>query len=269
MIAEGGDGVSRGLLNEGVMAGEHILSFIPLHLSAVKQSPSLVGWLRSWIGNKLEILEPDDWFELGHDIRGWTHPHQGELLARPIFRKGVFVWSPPPAAADVALEQLRVARIKQQDSTHVFVVPWLFTLKWLKQLWKACDVILTIPAGTEGWSLDMHEPLLIGISFPFLRFKPWQFRGTPKMFQVARDLRRLFKADEMDSRPFLRKFWKDCHRMQSFPENVVSRMLFFFQSGDVPHRPEGRRGNRSDGMRRRRGPDDLLMGAEEKKTRHV
>jgi hypothetical protein len=43
MIAEGGDGVSRGFLNEGVMAGEDILSFIPFHLSAVDRSPSLVA----------------------------------------------------------------------------------------------------------------------------------------------------------------------------------------------------------------------------------
>jgi hypothetical protein len=33
MIAEGGDGKSRGILNEGVMAGESMLSFIPLNLS--------------------------------------------------------------------------------------------------------------------------------------------------------------------------------------------------------------------------------------------
>jgi len=33
--------------------------------------------------------------------------------------------TPPPAAADVALEQLRQARHKRQDSFHIFVCPKL------------------------------------------------------------------------------------------------------------------------------------------------
>jgi hypothetical protein len=107
MIAVGGDGVShRGLLNEGVMAGEDILSFIPLHLSAIERSPTLVEWLKTWVGQKLEMLTPKDWFEFGHEIRGWTHPHSGELFSRPILVKGVLGWFPPPAAADVALEPM-------------------------------------------------------------------------------------------------------------------------------------------------------------------
>jgi hypothetical protein len=63
MIAEGSDGVSRGFLNVGVMAGEDILSFIPLHLSAIDWSPSLVAWLKTWVRQKLETLSPQDWYE--------------------------------------------------------------------------------------------------------------------------------------------------------------------------------------------------------------
>jgi hypothetical protein len=269
MIAEGGDGVSRGLLNEGVMAGEEILSFIPLHLSALERSESLLSWITSWTTQKLEVLAPEDWYELGHGIRGWTQPNDDDLIARPMLRKGVFGWFPPPAAADVALEQLRMARIKRQDSTHVFVVPRLLTPRWLKQLWKACDIVLTVPAGTLGWPTDMYEPVLIGICFPFLRVQPWQLRGTPKMFQVARDLRRLFKDNEVDPRPFLRKFWKTCHGMHSLSKDVVSRLLHFVRSGDVPCRAEGRGSNRSNGVRRRRGPDELGVAPKEKKPRRV
>jgi hypothetical protein len=77
LIAEGGDGVSQGLLNEGVMAGDAILPFIPLHLTAIERSPDLLDWLKSWTGlrgQRLELPSHQDWFELGHDIRGWTHP---------------------------------------------------------------------------------------------------------------------------------------------------------------------------------------------------
>jgi hypothetical protein len=38
MIAEGADGLSRGLLNEGVMVGDSIISFVPFHLSAMECS---------------------------------------------------------------------------------------------------------------------------------------------------------------------------------------------------------------------------------------
>jgi hypothetical protein len=59
MIAEGGDGVSRGILNEGVMAGESMLSFIPLNLSA-ERCETLVPWIQGWIKGEVECLEPVD-----------------------------------------------------------------------------------------------------------------------------------------------------------------------------------------------------------------
>jgi hypothetical protein len=45
MVAEGADGGSRGDLNQGVMAGQPILDFVPLHLSALERSPSLESWI--------------------------------------------------------------------------------------------------------------------------------------------------------------------------------------------------------------------------------
>jgi hypothetical protein len=161
----------------------------------------------------------------------------------------VFGWFPPLAAAEVALEQLRIVLIKHQDSTHAFIVPHLLTSRWLKQLWKACDIVLTLPVGAGvGWPTNMYEPVLMGICFPYLRFKPWQFRGVPKMFQVAQDLCCLLKEDGVDAGPFLCKFWKDCHRMHALLEDVVSRMLYFVPNSDIPHCAEGGRSNRPHGL---------------------
>jgi hypothetical protein len=70
MIAEGAEGLSRGLLNEGVMAGESILSFVPFHLPALDRSPAVFDWVQSWAGEKVLTLEPEDWFERGHDLVG-------------------------------------------------------------------------------------------------------------------------------------------------------------------------------------------------------
>jgi len=51
MIRVGVDGVSRGgNLNAGVMAGAHMLLFVPLHLSAFDRSEGLLSWLLSWLG---------------------------------------------------------------------------------------------------------------------------------------------------------------------------------------------------------------------------
>jgi hypothetical protein len=163
---------------------------------------------------------------------------------KPILEKDVLGWFPPLAVADVALGKICcIACLKRQDSSHVFVVPRLLMHRWLKQLWKACDVVLVIPPGTPAWPANMFEPLLIGICFPFLRFKPWQFHGTPKMFYVVQDLCCLFKVPGMDAGPFLCKFWKNCHRMRAMQEDVVSRMLYFISVGDILHSTEGRRGN--------------------------
>jgi hypothetical protein len=121
------------------------------------------------------------------------------------------VWAPPPFAADaVALAELRKARIKRQGFAHVFVCPRLCTLLWMKQLYKASDVVFEIPSGTPGWPTHMHEPLLIGRLFPFLRHSPWQLRGTPKIHAMGRELCSLFKYEYVDAGGLPCKFWLQC-----------------------------------------------------------
>ena len=83
MIAQGGDGLSCGATNEGVMSGEDFLLFLPLHRSAIERSVSLRNWIEKWGGpNELILLQPEDWFVRAHDIVGHTYskhdPHQKE-----------------------------------------------------------------------------------------------------------------------------------------------------------------------------------------------
>ena len=224
MIAQGVDGVSRGSTTEGVMGGAEMLSFIPLHVSALEQTDTPCKWLTSWVGNNAEILTPNDWFERGHDISDFAINADG--FSCPTFSPGVFIWAPPPAAADVALEELRKARVKRQCSMHVFVCPRIFTPQWLRQLHKAADLVFSIPSGTPMWPSSMFEPCLIGILFPFHRCKPWQLRGTPKMYAVGRSLSRMWENLEVDSSAFLRQFCTQCRSMESLPEHVVSKLLF-------------------------------------------
>ena len=129
MIAQGGDGLSRGALNEGVMQGEDFLSFIPFHLSAVERDPKMIDWIRSWTDNKDNktlFLTPDDWYERGRDIVGWSMRQDNHEVL--IIKRGTFVWTPPPAVFNfVAIEELQKACIKRHDRTHIKLVPRLMT----------------------------------------------------------------------------------------------------------------------------------------------
>ena len=95
----------------GVMAGEDMLTFVNLGQSAIERCPFLLEWVRTWTGRpKLRPLTPEGWFEEGHGI---TYGKGGRL----------FLWSLPPAIADVALEEVLKARHKRSDTFHVLLVP--------------------------------------------------------------------------------------------------------------------------------------------------
>jgi hypothetical protein len=224
MIAQGADGLSRGLLNEGVMAGDSIISFVPFHLSAVERSPAVFDWVSSWADEEVLLLSPEGWFERGHDqIGGQVRP---DGFWCPEFKRGCYLWAPPPAAADVALEELRVARLKRQASFHIFVCPRLMTPQWLKQLYKASDIVFVLPLGSSAWPSEMFEPCVVGLIFPFLSVAPWQLRGSPKMYAVGRQLHKVWKDEALDAGNILRELCVLSKRLQSVPVHVVRKLLY-------------------------------------------
>lgn len=226
MIAQGTDGISRGALNEGILDGRSMLSFVPIHQSALERSPMVLAWLYDWLPGSPKILQPIDWFQSGQGISGYTRDFENSVVPQ-FWEDSVFVWTPPPYAADVAIAELRKSRTKRMNHLHVFVCPRLCTTKWRRHFFKAADIVFEIPPFLACWPSQMHEPLIIGISFPFLRCAPWQLRGTPRMYEVARKVRALCKGDKLDPGDFLRQFCKDCLRLRSMPEHLVRRMLYF------------------------------------------
>lgn len=228
MIAQGTDGVSRGYLAQGVMAGDAMSVHIPIYLSAVERAPpNLVHWIRNWAGREAELLDSMGWFQRGHDISGWKKGFDGFHRPELTDSNKCYIWAPPPFAADVAIAELRKARIKRQTSSHIFICPRLCTTLWQRQLYRCADFVFEVPVGSHVWPQSMHEPLLIGLLFPFLRVKPWQLRGTPKMHAMGRELRNMFQSQEMDPGDLLRKFWSTCLELQYLPEGVVRKMLYF------------------------------------------
>ncbi len=155
MIAQGTDGLSRGLTAFGAMVGEVSSFHVPLHLSALdRQGESLVQWVHSWYGEDGVWLTPNAWFTMGHTSKSC-------------------IWTPPPGAADAALEQLGQSIHKRPHHMHLVLIPRLMTFRWRK-LGNICDLVFTVPLGTEPWEISQFEPLIVALYFPLSRNQPWR-----------------------------------------------------------------------------------------------
>jgi hypothetical protein len=133
MIAQGTDGLSRGDLSEGVLQGFNFLDFVPLHKSALDHCAGIIPWCLSWLPSSCTLvpLLPLDWYSKGHGISGGDRNPDGICVpTRAEPQSHVFLWHPPPAAADVAIEQLGIARHKRPEFTHIFLCPRLLTHLW-------------------------------------------------------------------------------------------------------------------------------------------
>ncbi len=227
MIKQGTDGLSRGDLVEGVMRGEAMLSFIPLHRNCIERSPILKTQLEECVkgfGNKVELLEPEGWFERGHDFLGGRKNCDGIWM--PCYRPGTFIWAPPPGAARHAIEELRQARQKRQKSFHVFVCPRLLYDEWRRHLYKSADMIIFLPAGKcDSWSADMHETLVLAFFFPYLPRDPWEFRKSRLMVGLEKQMCRLFKNDPADGWNLLSEFCVLAGRMPTLPVQHLQQLL--------------------------------------------
>lgn len=173
MIRQGTDGLSRGSIQEVLQPSNRAGFFhlLPLDISALDRSESLSSWLQSWFPDQVEFLKPSDWFQRGHDILGWEKETDSKLW-HPKIKKSCIVWAPPPAAAYKAVEELRVARHKRQDSIHMFICPRLFTSMWRSHLQKSADIVFEVPARTPCWGMEMLEPLVVDCYFPTFQHLP-------------------------------------------------------------------------------------------------
>jgi hypothetical protein len=182
---------------------------IPLHLSTFEQYAPLKTWVLHWAGPNVKFLLPADWFSRGHG-------HDGGSLDTDSFwkvkiRKGILGWAPPPGAADDALEELQKSLIKRLDSTHILTK----------------DLVVFLPAGSDGWPEQMHEPLTLIFVFPFLPFSLWQLQGTPKRLNMGRKLPKLLSQADVAGRDILRKFFFWYNTLSTLSERVVRKILFF------------------------------------------
>ena len=245
MKAQGSDGLSRGNLITGVMAGKKMIDFIPIQLTALERSADLKTWLCSWLPPSVEFLEAKDWFIRGHDIVPGGYSTNCDGMKIPTTKSGTFVWSPPPIIGDVAVEELRKARHKRQQSMHVFIIPRLMQPFWRKQLYKAADLVLSLPPGHLYWPVNMFEPLTIAIIFPFIRHKPWQLRGCTRLMDLGRTLSEVWKEDSRLEGPLLRELSSFHREVSALSRDLACTMLYSVRPGSVSN-IESRKRRRSE-----------------------
>jgi hypothetical protein len=190
MIAQGTDGVSRGDFGNGVMNGSSMLEFVPLHEGLDSRGFQLVQWFAEASGEGWKILEPKEWF---HEV------HTSE---------GKYIWCPPPAIADAALEQLCESRHMRPGGAHIFLCPALMTYRWRKRLGKVADAMFTVPIGSMLWRSCMHEPVIVALICPLLHCRPWQIRHTPLVAQLQHQMSGMWSSDLAREWSGLRKFWE-------------------------------------------------------------
>jgi hypothetical protein len=211
MKASGVDGLSRGDLTEGMMAGKDPLSFIPFNRGADNRLGGRVStWVYSWWKTKrgmdfgefpLRTITKDNMFEL-QDL------------------KAARLWMMPSATMEVVLELLCEDCLAHPQWPHVFVVPRLMTHLWRKDLMKNADLLFTVLAQVPFWTSGQFEPLIVAVMLPLSHVPsytgPWLVKGTDEGEQAEHTLRRGFKMGEPNDTGkfheldgFLHEVWKD------------------------------------------------------------
>jgi len=213
MITQDADGLSRGDLTNGVMTGKPMLDFALLHRSSLqRQEVCLKQFLTSCFqlppGQSLHYLALEEWYTLPFDTYG------------------VFVWTPPPAAADAAVFQAAEAIHVRPWNTHIFLIPTLMTNRWRRTLSKAADLIMMLPFDDDVWPKEIEfEPLTLAIAFPLLAREPWRVKQTNFGAERSRPVRGLRWESFAHVRDYLRKFWVQSRALEPMPGSLACLLL--------------------------------------------
>ena len=89
MIASEVVALSRGDITKGVIQGNNLLTYFPFYLSVDQRSGELVLWINSWWSSNQTL----------------THLSVDGSFDR-MFDEGNYLWTPPPAVTQIAVEQL-------------------------------------------------------------------------------------------------------------------------------------------------------------------
>jgi hypothetical protein len=188
------------------MAGQSMLSFVPLHESALHRQAALLPWVQSWFPDPcVQPLSPEGWYTTGQGWGAGSYTPDGYWYPVPSEARAFF-WAPAPAAASAAVDALALSRFKRPSLLHVFLCPRLMTNLWRKKLFKVADIVLELPPGPCAvWPACMHEPLLLGFVFPLLSCPPWHLRNAALVLDLGRSVRQMWHSSHQHVRPLLQQ----------------------------------------------------------------
>jgi hypothetical protein len=92
----------------------------------------------------------------------------------------------------------------------------LMILQWLKQLYKVPNIVFVLPSGLSVWPIKMFEPCFVETHLPFFK---------PKIYLVGRQLQRVWKEEELDTRDIMCELCVLSKWLQSVPIHHVVRKL--------------------------------------------
>jgi hypothetical protein len=193
----------------GVMRGSHVLEYVQLHKTALELEPNLKRWFENnWdqARGPLRFIEPNNWF---------AHGDPG----------GNMLWSPAPAAAEAASEQMARTIHKYPNTCHLFVCPRLITARWRRRVGKLGGFKFEIGAGSNVWGQAWHEPLLIYVCLPLSTHRPWKLRGTKFLDSLDRQMRELHHTNCERRGRLLHKVLVQARGLDVLPEGMVRGML--------------------------------------------
>ena len=257
----GVDGLSRGDMLDGIMAGMDPVNLVPISQGADQRSAGAVTrWIRGWwkqaqtpgcaetFGQApLVEVTKDNMFELRNVV-------------------GSRLWVLPPAVMETALEMFTEDRVAHPWNAHVFAVPQLMTHLWRHSLGKDADLSFTVQTGNHFWARTQHEALLIAVVLPLCHSPthrgPWVLRGSETTVNLARELERgfrlsagklsreqlsdmdpavqeMWKSPERRSRTLLLQFLDSARKFPPVQECLVRRLLRGEHGGPVPAAPGG------------------------------
>ena len=179
-----------------------------MHKSALERSDGLLPWIKTWwlTEEKLNQLSPEGWYS-------------------EVFEQGNYLWTPPPAASDAALEQLCRNFHLHHCNFHIVCIPRLMTTRWRKQLLKVCDLYVEMPFDETVWSTLKFEPLILAIVFPFCRHYPWKLKRTKFVREAEGNLQRMWPNNFEMGGNILRELLKSSRSLATLYGSMVREML--------------------------------------------
>jgi hypothetical protein len=200
MIATGIDGLSRGDHESGIALGYDLRDFLPLDTSCFSYPDNKIEeWCMGWMGSQYKPpTTPIQWFLEAH-------------------KPGFHIIAPPPAAALHALKEVAKGRHKRPHYVgYVILIPrLLYQEEWRSRFEKEVDVWFPLQTG-EFWPHSAFEPLMVGISFPLYRTRPWLLRmERDKVVGIGRTLSKMSKESNLCVRNYLCELWSDPRRFLS------------------------------------------------------